>query len=209
MSAVTEKLSALRICRIFEPANPVDPEIIFSELEARFRRPVPADYKSFVPDFGQFGFEQPVRCPLPTFPMGGAALLDLFFGLDRGHHYFLLAELESYGDGRMPEHLLPIAKDPSDNLFCLSLGSDDYGVVYYWDHEHVELSWERFDEMVDQLDEEGVDTSRLSIGQLILVWEQRHPEELGRPPGYGNLYRAAGSFTDFVLALVPFEWPKD
>ena len=37
--------------------------------------------------------------------------------------------------GRMPSHFLPIARDPGGNIYCLSLGENDYGWVYFWDHE--------------------------------------------------------------------------
>lgn len=36
---------------------------------------------------------------------------------------------------RMPLHMFPIAHDPGGNLICISCGANDYGQVYFWDHE--------------------------------------------------------------------------
>ena len=36
---------------------------------------------------------------------------------------------------RLPSHILPIAHDPGGNLICISCGNNDYGYVYFWDHE--------------------------------------------------------------------------
>jgi cell wall assembly regulator SMI1 len=37
---------------------------------------------------------------------------------------------------RMPTHIVPIAHDPGGNQICLSCGIQDYGYVYFWDHEN-------------------------------------------------------------------------
>jgi hypothetical protein len=36
---------------------------------------------------------------------------------------------------RVPNTLLPVARDPGGNLLCLQLSEQDYGKVYFWDHE--------------------------------------------------------------------------
>jgi hypothetical protein len=36
---------------------------------------------------------------------------------------------------RLPHHMIPIAHDSLGNLICLSCGNEDYGKVYFWDHE--------------------------------------------------------------------------
>jgi len=37
--------------------------------------------------------------------------------------------------GRHPSWLLPVAQDEYGNLFCLSLRDEDFGTVWFWDHE--------------------------------------------------------------------------
>lgn len=37
---------------------------------------------------------------------------------------------------RLPVHLLPIAHDPGGNLICMSCSKNDYGFIYFWDHEN-------------------------------------------------------------------------
>lgn len=38
-------------------------------------------------------------------------------------------------DKRMPDHILPIAEDPFGNVVCISSGANDFGRIYFWDHE--------------------------------------------------------------------------
>jgi hypothetical protein len=44
--------------------------------------------------------------------------------------------------GRLPENTLPIARDSCGNLWLLSVGGDNVGSVYFWDHG----SYDTFDE---------------------------------------------------------------
>jgi len=38
-------------------------------------------------------------------------------------------------NGRVPEWLLPVAEDEFGNLFAISTRDDDFGSVWFWDHE--------------------------------------------------------------------------
>ena len=38
-------------------------------------------------------------------------------------------------DGRVPQWLLPVAMDEYGNIFAVSLRADDFGSVWFWDHE--------------------------------------------------------------------------
>ncbi len=38
--------------------------------------------------------------------------------------------------GRIPDWLLPVARDEGGNLFALSLRQTDFGSVWFWDHEY-------------------------------------------------------------------------
>lgn len=36
---------------------------------------------------------------------------------------------------RMPSHILPFGEDPYGNQICISCAGEDYGHIYFWDHE--------------------------------------------------------------------------
>jgi hypothetical protein len=205
MTNFDEKMKALGVHQIFDerPAPP-DPTLTFASLENDLGARLPDDYKAFATTYGHHGFEQYVGVPVePRFPLGKTCLVSSIFGCNPGLRYYLVEERRKF-EGRMPAHLLPLASDPGGNLFVLSVGQNDYGKVYYWDHDHVELSKARVQEMSDELEDEGVDTSQLFIDGIILAWDELHPDELDRPPGYGNLYRVGDSFAAFVDALHPY-----
>ncbi|MGD9724271.1 MAG: SMI1/KNR4 family protein [Pirellulales bacterium] len=99
-------------------------------LESRIGRELPADYRAFLltcnggrpsyhvirdPDLGDLGVQ-------------------LFFGIREDEFYSIDAEHRNMR-GRRPERCLCFAIDGCGNAFCLSLGSPDYGSVYFWDHE--------------------------------------------------------------------------
>ena len=71
-------------------------------------------------------------------------------------------------DGRVPDNFLIIGNDPGGNQICLSIAGNDYGKVYFWDHENevaegeepgyqnVYLIANSFDEFLDTLQDESV-----------------------------------------------------
>jgi hypothetical protein len=205
MTSVKEKMRSLGVYKIWgEPTGPIDGDPVFAAIETEMQRPLPADYKEFVCEYGQCAFGDYVASPVePRFPAATRCLVSVIYGLERDKGYFLLKERDMYR-GRMADHFVQIAHDPGGNLFVLSCGSDDYGKVYYWDHEHVDLPRGRVTAMAEDLAREGVDARRLSIDQIVLEWDRRRRDELGRPPGYGNVYRVAESIVEFVDSLEPF-----
>jgi cell wall assembly regulator SMI1 len=46
---------------------------------------------------------------------------------------------------RLPTHILPIAHDSGGNLICISCGNNDYGCIYFWDHES-EIDYSLYDD---------------------------------------------------------------
>lgn len=60
--------------------------------------------------------------------------VDWFFGDCDDADYGLVANLDVYKD-RIPKSLLPIATDPFGNLLLLSLRGNDFGAIFFWDHE--------------------------------------------------------------------------
>lgn len=211
MTNFEDKMTALNAYPVFgETAVPVagDSKPTFEAIERHLGAPLPDVYKDFARRYGQHGFEQYVDCPVdPRFPLGDGCMVGVFFGLRAEAGYSLVEEYDQYR-GRMPAHLLPIANDPGGNLFVLSVGKDDYGKVYYWDREHVDVTKERVQQMADELEIEGIDTSRLFIDRIIGTWEDRHRAKLDRPPWYGNLYAVGESFSGFIEALRPYVPPE-
>jgi hypothetical protein len=65
------------------------------------------------------------------------SMIDWFLAIYEGEYDNLLKYIEIYkiDDKRLPTHMLRIAHDPGGNLVCISCGPDDYGYVYFWDHE--------------------------------------------------------------------------
>ncbi len=206
MTWYEQKMSELEAQPIFESSGARAPEPALAAVESDLGRPLPADYKEFVACHGQGGFASYVSAPVPTFSRGGNALVSVFYGTDPTLLYYLPKEFETWR-WRMPAHVVPIAQDPGANQFVISVGPDDYGAVYYWDGEHTEIEKSRVQEMADELEDAGVDTSTLFLDGIILAWEERHATELDRPVGYGNLYRIADSFRGFIELLAPYEPP--
>lgn len=63
--------------------------------------------------------------------------IDWFLAIYDGEHdnlenYITIYKIE---ERRLPQHIVPIAHDPGGNLICISCGENDYGHIYFWDHE--------------------------------------------------------------------------
>ena len=66
-----------------------------------------------------------------------------FFGITDESDKSLLYKYETYSlANRLPKNILPIACDPGGNIVAMSIDGDDYGSVYFWDHEQEGLSEE-------------------------------------------------------------------
>lgn len=51
----------------------------------------------------------------------------------------------------IPNHYLPIGESPGGDVYCLSLKNEDYGSVYYWDHEIANYDGEPWEENLIKL----------------------------------------------------------
>ena len=61
-----------------------------------------------------------------------------FFNLGDAKYERLEGELRVYknpDDKRLPDELIPFARDPFGNLICISMCGENQGKVYFWDHE--------------------------------------------------------------------------
>ena len=63
--------------------------------------------------------------------------IDWFLAIYDGKYNNLKDYIETYklNEKRLPIHIIPIAHDPGGNLVCISCGKEDYGYVYFWDHD--------------------------------------------------------------------------
>ncbi len=63
--------------------------------------------------------------------------IDWFLAIYEGEYDNLNRYIIEYKieNKRLPEMVLPIAHDPGGNLICISCSGEDYGKVYFWDHE--------------------------------------------------------------------------
>lgn len=96
--------------------------------------------------------------------------IDWFLAIYDGEYDNLRKEIEmvKIEEKRMPRQMLPIAHDPGGNLICISCGNDDYGMIYFWNHEkevdyemandsdysNLYLIAKNFDEFMEQLKED-------------------------------------------------------
>lgn len=138
--------------RLKDAGEPVSEEALQS-LEKRLGAILPEPYRLFLSrhDGG-----------LPT-PDGvvieGAPWVDtdiqIFFGVQRELEVSCLRWNKEVFADRIPEHLLPIACDSGNNLFCISLSGEDAGRVSYIDlvanpPVHYPLA-DDFDRFLDQI----------------------------------------------------------
>ncbi len=63
--------------------------------------------------------------------------INWFLAIFDGDSNSLKWHIETYkiDEKRMPSHILPIANDSGGNFICISCGKEDYGYIYFWDHE--------------------------------------------------------------------------
>lgn len=188
------------------PANEEENLAELRDLEKQIGCEFPDEYRSFVMNFGQYGFDRRICCPSGEgSPCGPLFRVTRWFGLRKGGRNLLRKEIKTYR-GRIPDHAIPVAADPGGNLLVLSLFGDDRGFVYSWDHEFRALGWNRLKQWTDDLERDGVDVSRMAAPEIIREWERRHAESLNWRPGYGNLYRVARTWGELMASLQ--EYPE-
>ncbi|MDX2248300.1 MAG: SMI1/KNR4 family protein [Bacteroidia bacterium] len=66
-----------------------------------------------------------------------SSAIDWFLAIYEGKYNNLKTYINSYKmeEKRLPQHILPIARDPGGNLVCISCMGEDFGYIYFWDHE--------------------------------------------------------------------------
>jgi SMI1-KNR4 cell-wall len=118
--------------RYVRPPNPVTLDDI-RNLEREIGYPLPPDYRDFLMKYGLAAGRGDTRFTNANDPEEVETSVDVFYGLKRGDTYDLRGMRRRFSD-RLPPHLLPIASG-SGGEFCLSLGGEDAGRVYWWFQE--------------------------------------------------------------------------
>jgi len=104
-------------------------------LERRLGARLPDDYSSFLlrhnggrADASAFDF-------VDSTGEKTSSRVDWFFGIADDDSYGLSANADDYND-RVPQGFCPIGSDPFGNVIVLCVSSNDFGSVWFWDHEN-------------------------------------------------------------------------
>ena len=93
---------------------------------------LPLDYREFLL---QYNGGQPEPATFLIDAEQGTTDLQWLYGLHDGPDWANLWRARDVYHNRVPSELLPIGHDSGGNLVCISLGTEDRGAVYFWDHE--------------------------------------------------------------------------
>jgi len=121
--------------RLVDPGEALT-EADIAQAEQQTGHTFPAAYRSFLLASNGGRPEQPVVYSMQGL-QGGAnheGTVDRFFGIKVKESINLEHYADLYRD-RVPANLLPIARDPGDNLVCIGTKGVDSEKVYFWDHE--------------------------------------------------------------------------
>jgi len=99
-------------------------------VESRLGVRLPDAYRELLLVVSNGGEVEPVVSL--EFPAVGLAAI---LGVERGDHLDIEARISEYKSGRLPEGLVPVADAEGGNLVCVSVRPEDFGTVWFWDHE--------------------------------------------------------------------------
>jgi hypothetical protein len=108
---------------------------------------------------------------------GGETYLSVFYGGERDDSPFwrsLVGNRRQYL-GRIPDMLTPIGRDSFGNQICIGIGGQEYGKIFFWEHEN-EIEFD------DSREEDGTIPRDILFARVSLV---------------------ADSFVDFLRQLTP------
>jgi hypothetical protein len=103
------------------------------EFEKAQNLELPKDYREFLLAHNG-GKPKPAKFNVLIDNFKNTSRVMRFLGLHNSEYYSLSKYLKIYSK-RIPYQLLPIATELSVDLICLSVHGNDYGVVYFWDHD--------------------------------------------------------------------------
>lgn len=62
-------------------------------------------------------------------------MVDHFYGFHMNYKVYDLHNAYTTYSDRIPPQFIPVGCDPGGNQFCLGIGGDHRGKVYFWEHE--------------------------------------------------------------------------
>lgn len=118
----------VRITDACTPVTESDIQAFETHLNAR----LPEEYRQFLMQHN--GGKPEPRCfPVDIDGFPNEDCITYFLCLSDTEQDSLSKTLKIYRN-RIPANLLPIALPVAVDLVCLSISGDDYGTVYFWDH---------------------------------------------------------------------------
>lgn len=116
----------MRFYEEHEPLN-VDDLKYFDEENVE----IPDDYKKFLI---KYNGGRPENDHIDFKEGNNGTLLNCIFGFTK-ERYGSFVRYQGVYAGRIPRNTLAIASDAGGNLIIMSVSGDDYGKIYFWDHE--------------------------------------------------------------------------
>jgi hypothetical protein len=106
-------------------------ESVLVLYEKKWGYKLPEPYRDFLLSHNG-GYPEPDAFNFKNKDTGSS--VDRFLGIDIGEYDNLIEYLENYKN-RIPNDLFPIAHDPGGNLICICISGDNYGKIFFWDHD--------------------------------------------------------------------------
>ena len=137
MTELDAKLAEIGLIPLHQNYEICDSEDL-NEISNSFNTPIPEDYAWFISKYGNsfiskdYGFRP--RENNPWLSKGGLNEITCFYSGKRGGDSGVINIRKRYLD-QIDSWFLPIAESPGGNQILLSLRPEDYGSVFFWDHE--------------------------------------------------------------------------
>lgn len=105
-------------------------------IEEKFGITLPEEYREFLISHNG-GKPDPDSLPMiENGKLTDVAVRQFFkIGVEGDYSFEENFKIFKISEERLPVSLVPIGEDVFGNLFCISVGVDDYGKIYFWDHE--------------------------------------------------------------------------
>jgi hypothetical protein len=202
MADVNQKMRRLgwRAIREAHRHDPSDAEL--AQFQEQIGGPLPADYLQFLRRYGQAGFDNGARFPIPQpSPFGARGTLDRVYGFSDEEGQSVVDKTMMVYAGRIPDQTIPIGEDPGGNLILLGFADPVKNQIWFWNH-HDELAGQ-VEEMRDELEDAGIDTLDMDDDGVTREWIARHPHDERLPTSFYGMSKLADSFDEFIDALDP------
>lgn len=118
---------------IFEETKNPTTESEIASLEKRLNITLPNQYRDHILKYNG-GY--PSKECFDT-QGGGRSKIHYFYAIYNGKYSNFENTYTKFKikQNRLLPHIFPIAHDEGGNQICISIGENDYGYVYFWDHE--------------------------------------------------------------------------